>query len=150
MNTAPSLVSSASPFRPQRRSQRRAIRRAIRIECSVVREHDFKLIGSHVVDLSPDGMLVLAEADVLTGEEVVVSFRTPMSPLWFDAVGTIARVVHGRRPGDFGPCLGVKFDQAEEVSRIVLEEKLRKIPPPLPRRAARLDYAAMVASALHH
>ena len=115
-----------------------------------MREHDFKLIASRAVDLSPDGMLVLADARVLTGEEVVVSFRTPRSPHWFDACGTIARVVHGRRPGDFGPCIGIKFEETEEISRIVLGEKLRCLPPPLPRRAARLDYAAMVASALAH
>jgi hypothetical protein len=123
------------------------IRHAVRIDCEVVRERDFKLVGSHAVDLSPDGMLVLADATVLTGEEVIVTFRTPKSSLWFDAIGTVARVVHGRRPGDFGPCLGIRFDQAEEVSRIVLGDKLRHVPPPLPRRAARLDYAAMVTSA---
>jgi hypothetical protein len=145
MNT---VQSSSTPWSPQRRSQRRSIRRAVRVECEVVREHDFKLIASHAVDLSPDGMLVLADARALTGEEVIVSFRTPRSPLWFDACGTIARVVHGRRPGDFGPCLGIRFEDSEEISRIVLGDKLRKLPPPLPRRAARLDYAAMVSSAM--
>jgi hypothetical protein len=131
--------------------QRRAIRRAVRLECEVVREHDFKLVATRAVDLSPEGMLVLSEATVLTGEEVIVTFRTPSknggAELWFDAVGTVTRVVHGRRPGDFGPCLGIHFDDAEEVSKIVLGDKLRKMPPPLPRRAVRLDYAAMIASA---
>ncbi len=143
MNT---VKSSATAWSTQRRSQRRSIRRAVRIECEVVRERDFKLIATHAVDLSPDGMLVLSDATVLTGEDVIVTFRTPKSVHWFDACGTVARVVHGRRPGDFGPCLGIRFDEAEEVSRIVLGEKLRKMPPPLPRRAARMDYAAMVAS----
>jgi len=130
-----------------RRSQRRSIRRAVRLECEVVRERDFKRIASQAVDLSPDGMLVLADAEVLTGEDVIVTFRTPKSPIWFDAIGTIARVVHGRRPGDFGPCLGIQFDVADDVLRTVLGTSIRKMPPPLPRRAIRLDYAAMVASA---
>jgi hypothetical protein len=143
MNTAP---SSSTPWSSLRRSQRRSLRRAVRLDCEVVREHDFKLVGSRTVDLSPDGMLVLADASVLTGEEVIVTFRTPQSPHWFDACGTIARVVHGRRPGDFGPCIGIQFEEAEEVARIVLAQKIRKIPPPLPRRAVRLDYAAMVAA----
>ena len=131
--------------------QRQSIRRAVRLECEVVREHDFKLIGSHAVDLSPEGMLVLADTTVLTGEDVIITFRAPASNFWFDATGTIARVVHGRRPGDFGPCLGIQFDapsEDDQVSRIVLKDKLRPLPPPLPRRAARLDYAAMVRAAM--
>jgi hypothetical protein len=141
MNTSPSSVSV-------RRSQRRSIRRAVRLECEVVRDHDFKRIASRAVDLSPDGMLVLADAQVLTGEEVIVSFRTPKSTVWFDTVGTIARVIHGRRPGDYGPCLGIQFAMTEELSRALLASNLRSLPPPLPRRATRLDYAAMVAAAV--
>jgi len=129
-----------------RRSQRRSIRRSVRLECEVVREHDWKRVASRIVDLSPDGMLVLADARVLTGEEVIVSFRMPKTTVWFDSIATVARVIHGRRPGDFGPCLGIQFDDAEEVSRTVLGWDLRSLPPPLPRRAVRLDYAAMVAS----
>ena len=147
MNIASSSLTPLSSWASQRRSQRRSVRRAVRIECEVVREHDFKRIASHVVDPSPDGMLVLADATVLTGEDVIISFRAPASPLWFDACGTIARVVHGRRPGDFGPCFGIHFDDGDDIMRTVLAHKLRKIPPPLPRRAARLDYAAMVSSA---
>jgi hypothetical protein len=130
-----------------RRSQRRSIRRAVRLECEVVREHDFKRVGSQAVDLSPDGMLVMADLDVLTGEDVIVSFRAPSSDLWFDTVGTVARVVHGRRPGDNGPCLGIQFEVTDQLSRALLSQNLRKVPPPLPRRAVRLDYAAMVATA---
>jgi len=141
MNTAPSSVAL-------RRSQRSSVRHAVRLECEVVRERDFKLIASRAVDLSPDGMLVLSDVSVLTGEDVIVSFRAPHTTEWVDACGTVARVVHGRRPGDFGPCLGIQFDDVEELSRALLEENLQMIPPPLPRREARLDYAAMVTSAL--
>ena len=139
MNTSPYSVTL-------RRSQRRSIRRAVRLECEVVREHDFKRIASRAVDLSPDGILVLADSAVLTGEDVILSFRAPRSSTWFDAVGTVARVVHGRRPGDFGPCLGIRFDIGEDLLRLAGE--LCSLPPPLPRRAVRLDYAAMVAAAI--
>lgn len=145
---ATTMETPSSPL-SVRRSQRRAIRRAVYVECQVVREHDFKLIARHAVDLSPDGMLVLADVPVLTGEDVIVTFRAPISKLWFDTVGTVARIVHGRRPGDPGRCIGIQFDVAEQFSQALLAVSLRKVPPPLPRRAPRLDYAAMVSQTSH-
>jgi PilZ domain len=118
------------------------------MECQVVREHDFKLVAWQAVDLSPDGMLVLADASVLTGEDVIISFRAPVSRVWFDSVGTVARIVHGRRPGDIGPCLGIQFDDIDLLDQAALRANLKSLPPPLPRREARLDYAAMVAQHL--
>jgi hypothetical protein len=141
MEIAPSSVSL-------RRSQRRSIRRAVRLECQVVREHDFKLVARQAVDLSPDGMLVVADCPVLTGEDVIITFRAPISRLWFDSIGTVARVEHGRRPGDRGNCLGIKFDLTEQFYRTLLSVNMRNVPPPLPRRAQRLDYAAMVSQQL--
>ena len=127
--------------------QRRALRSAVRVDCQVVRENDFRLIGSRGVDLSPTGMLVMAQEPVLTGESVLVSFRLPRSAYWFDAMGTVARVVHGRRPGDLGRCLGLAFDALEEDVECFLRGALRRIPPPLPTRERRVDYAATVRRA---
>jgi PilZ domain len=124
--------------------QRRVLRRAVRVDCQVVREHDFRLIGSRGVDLSPAGMLVMAQERVLTGEPVVVSFRLPMSRYWFDAEGTVARVVHGRRPGDLGRCFALEFEGLAAETDAFLQRALRGVPPPLPTRAARL--ARMVQS----
>jgi hypothetical protein len=141
-------MKTSGPSLTLRRSQRRSVRRAVRLECEVVREHDFKRIATRAVDLSPDGMLVLADMDVLTGEDVIVTFKTPKSDLWFDATGTVARIVHGRRPGDFGPCIGVQFDDADLLSKALLSRNLCGVRPPVPRRKARLDYAAMFGAAL--
>jgi hypothetical protein len=127
-----------------RRQQRRAMRRALRIDCQVVRERDFKLIGRTTVDLSPQGMLVVADERALTGEEVIVTFRSPVTHTWFDCEATVARVVHGRRPGDWGPCVGLDFHGVDDLSRILLHTSLRGLPPPLPMRAARVDYAETV------
>jgi hypothetical protein len=127
--------------------QRRALRRAVPVECQVVRERDFRMIATRGVDLSPDGMLVVAQAPVLTGEPVIVSFRLPRSGgwgWWFDAEATIARVVHGRRPGDRGRRLGLAFDGLDEGVRMFMENALRGTPPPVPARAPRIDYAASV------
>ena len=124
--------------------ERRIVRRAMRVECQVVREHDFRLLGSRGVDLSPLGMLVMAQERVLTGEPVVVSFRVPRSSWWFDAEATVARVVHGRRPGDLGRCFGLSFEPLETGVTEFLRRALRGTPPPLPMREPRLDYAASV------
>jgi hypothetical protein len=124
--------------------QRRIVRRSMRVECQVVRERDFRLLGSRAVDLSPMGMLVMAQEKVLTGEPVVVSFRIPLSSRWFDAEATVARVVHGRRPGDLGRCFGLSFDSLEEDATAFLRRALRGVPPHLPRREPRVDYAATV------
>jgi hypothetical protein len=124
--------------------QRQAVRRAIGVECQVVREHDFRLIGRFGIDVSPCGMLVAAHDPVLTGEPVIVSLRVPRTQRWFDAEGTIARVVHGRRPGDPGRGFGVRFDRIEDEAEWLLAQALRDIPPPLPKRERRVDYAASV------
>jgi hypothetical protein len=124
--------------------QRRILRRSLRVDCQVVRERDFKLIGSRGVDLSTMGMLVMAQERVLTGEPVVVSFRLPRSSWWFDAEATVARVVHGRRPGDLGRCFGLCFEAIEPDAEVYLRRALRGVPPPIPMREPRIDYAASI------
>lgn len=125
-------------------NQRTMLRRAISIECQVVRERDFKLLGQKTMDLSPDGMLVHTEMDVLTGEEVIVSFKGPKTGTYFDCAASIARVVHGRRPGDTGRGLGITFEGMDEVTRLLLRANLRGFPPPVPKRPQRIDYARSV------
>jgi hypothetical protein len=124
--------------------QRRTIRRAVPVECQVVRERDFRLVSDRGLDLSPDGMLVVAEGRVLTGEPVVVSFRVPCTGWWFDAEATIARVVHGRRPTDKGRRYGLAFDGLDQSIRMLIDWALRGTPPPIPARARRVDYAASI------
>jgi hypothetical protein len=127
--------------------QRRAMRRAVRVDCQIVRERDFKLLGSRAVDLSAHGMLVVGQQPVLTGEPVLVAFRLPRSQVWFDAEATVARVVHGRRPGDLGRCFGVAFESIERDVETFLTYALRYVPPPLPLREPRIDYAATARAA---
>jgi hypothetical protein len=96
------------------------------------------------MDLSPTGMLVKAHERVLTGEPVQVSFRLPVSRMWVAASATIARVLHGRRPGDTGRCLGIEFDSLDPGVLRRLRSSLHNLPPPLPNREPRIDYAASV------
>jgi hypothetical protein len=119
-------------------SLRRSFRRYVRLPCEVVREHDFRLIGDLALDLSTRGMLVRAKQPVLTGEEVVVAFQGPRSNVWFDAIGTVARVLHGRRPGDGGVCLGIEFhDVAPELEHLLFAQ-LQGRSGPEPMRARRI------------
>jgi len=124
--------------------QRRVVRRSLRVDCQIVRERDFKLIGSRGLDLSPQGMLVMAQERVLTGEPVLVAFRLPRQHYWFDAEAVVARVVHGRRPGDRGRCFGLAFEWLTADAQRHLRGVLRGLPPPLPMREPRIDYADTV------
>lgn len=121
-----------------------AFRRFVRIDCQVVREHDFRLVGDLALDLSTKGMLVRACSRVLTGEELLVAFRPPRSNRWIDAQATVARVVHGRRPGDLGLAFGIEFSGMADEHQGLLFEQLRGMlapdamrpPRPLVPRAA--------------
>ena len=127
--------------------ERRALRRRLRVDCQVVRERDFALVARQGLDLSPHGMLVLADQRVLTGEPLVVAFRLPGSAWWFDAEGAVSRVVHGRRPGDRGRCFAVEFDGLDAGVQYFLHVALQGVPPAVPTRERRIDYAAMARSA---
>jgi hypothetical protein len=54
--------------------------------------------------------------------------------IWFDTMAKVSRVVEGRRDGDGGRAVGVRFITLPAVSRLILRGSLRKVPPPLPKR----------------
>jgi c-di-GMP-binding flagellar brake protein YcgR len=117
-----------------RKQHRRAFRRGVLVSCQVVRERDFRRVAQLGLDLSTDGMLVATRDVILTGEELIVSFRAPMSNKWFDAQATVARVIHGRRPGDRGRCLGLSFHGHDGDWQRQLFAELRGLPPVRSRR----------------
>ncbi len=126
-------------------SERRVTRRSVIVECQVVREKGFQQIGTRAIDVSTDGMLVLTSAPVLTGESVIVSFRLPDSDDWFDLTATVARTLHGRRLGDPGRAVGLRFDPLDSATSRRLRGALQRFPPTFPYRAPRVDYAATAA-----
>lgn len=126
------------------KSHRLAVRRAVRLACQVVSEDAFRLVGRRALDLSPAGMLIESDADVRLGDELLVSFRAPRSGLYIDTSARIVRVIAGRRPGDHGRCVGLRFEHLDPLMRSVLGASLAGLPPPLPQRNARIDYAATV------
>ncbi len=122
------------------RLQRQAFRREVLFPCQVVRERDFRLVSSLAFDLSTDGMLVLTSDRVLTGEPVIVSFRAPRTGDWFDVEATVARVLHGRRPGDRGRGLGLFFQTIGQTDKWRLSDGLRGFPA---ARRARAEPSAL-------
>ncbi len=118
-------------------SLRRTIRKYVRLDCAVIREHDFRVVAELALDLSTFGMLARAKMPVLTGEELIVSFKPPRSNRWFDAEATVTRVIHGRRPGDSGVCLGIEFHNVSVDDQHMLFQQLRGLDRPEPLRAPR-------------
>lgn len=129
-----------------RRNERREVRRAMGLTCQVVRERDFRLVADHALDLSPDGMLVKSDSELAIGEALIVSFKATQLGLWFDSEATVARIVKGRRDGDRGTGIGLSFSTLDRVKRLILRGHLRRVPPPVPRRAQRIDWSATVRS----
>ncbi len=127
-----------------RKNDRREVRRAISLPCQIVRERDFRLVAEPALDVSPDGMLLSTEVELEPGENVFVSFRATELGLWFDSEAKVARVIRGRRPGDKGRAVGIRFETMSRVKRFILRNHLRKVPPPIPRRNQRIDWTATV------
>ncbi len=148
----PSLARAAFGFVPPR-DRRREIRRCICLPCCVVRREDWQLLGDRSVDLSPEGMLVLTDERTNEGSELLVSFQATDCRLWFDTSATVTRIVEGRRRGDKGRALGLRFQSLPAVSRLILRGHLRKFarsaalrdpPPELDAQEERVDYADLV------
>lgn len=132
-----------------RATGRQTIRRAVEVSCCVVREKDGKIVGRRALDLSPQGMLVeLKDIDVDPGDLLHVCFKATQLQKWFYTDARAARVLHGRRPHERGRALGLRFESLDAVSRLILRGALRKIPPTLPQREKRIDYAATVLQIL--
>jgi len=100
--------------------------------CQVVRERDFRLVADRLHDVSLTGLCVTPAEPVMTGDRLIVSFRLPDSDTWVDAEATVARVIHGRRPGEHMRALGLVFDVIDEDAHLALAHQLleRPLAPP--------------------
>ena len=114
------------------RPSHRPARYFAKVPCQVVRERDFRLVADCVVDLSPGGAMVGPADPVLTGERVIVSFPGVKGG-WIDAEAVVARVVHGRRTGEYSRTLGLSFENLDGESRAALAALLAVSVPTAPR-----------------
>lgn len=124
--------------------RRRITRRAWDGRCHTISLRDFRMIGRRVLDVSPYGLMVAADTPVDPGERVLVSFQAPGGTEWFDAEARVARVIEGWREGDPGYCMGLRFTHIPLADRLELHARLQGIPPRLPQRHARMDYAESI------
>ncbi|HEV3193168.1 MAG TPA: PilZ domain-containing protein [Polyangiaceae bacterium] len=106
---------------------RARVRRSVQTPCEVVRARDYSLVGTRAIDLSARGMLLEIDTCVLTGEELLVLFRSPSGD-WYDYDATVSRVLHGRRHGDERRAIGIAFDPIDPWREILLCEALRRAP----------------------
>lgn len=125
-------------------TQRTAKRCKVTLPCQVVTDPGFRLIGSRVLDLSENGMLVASEAAVDVGQEVVVSMRAPRSRRWIDAIAKVCRVVRGRRVYDPERAIALEFTEIEKPYQVNLRDRLSEFPQLAPQRRLRVDYASSV------
>ena len=128
-----------------RSSERSSIRRAVKIPCWAVSLNRGRLLGERLLDLSPEGMFLQCRSEVAAGDDVFVVFKAPRSScLWLRADAEVARVVEGRRDRDPAYGAGLKIVRLKNGSRYELGRRLKGIPPPLPTRHLRVDYAESV------
>ena len=129
--------------------QRRSIRRAVSIPCTLMRAQDLKVVGTRSMDLSPDGILVGVFDEMKVGEDMIMSFSLTPFSIPFHVEGRVARFLRGQRQRDRMPAAAMSFDSLDAVGRLILRGHLRRIPPVLPQRTRRIDYAATVMRILH-
>lgn len=115
------------------------------VSCEIVRDEGFVLLGRSVLDLSETGLRAGFTDEAVAaglvqqlsvGESLWVSFRADHIGMWFDFEAEVARVSAGRRPGDVGPSLGVRFvtrwdagiRSAPALSRLLLRNGISKLP----------------------
>jgi hypothetical protein len=125
---------------------RTALRRRVRLPCQVVEEASFSLLAREALDLSPDGMCVRALLPAAVGTRVLASFRIPGSSLYIDTEAEVTRIIWGRRAADRSSGLGLRFLGLSRVDRAILTSRLNGLPPPVPTRSLRFDYARSVSA----
>lgn len=129
------------------RQDRRSLRRAAKLDCYVVAEKGFRSLRGTTLDVSDEGVRVSTAADVQIGDSVVLALCLPRGRSWVDAHGKVVRIERGVRAGDEGPAVAIEFTAMDPIDQSMLRGSLVSIPPPIPRRDVRIDYAASVIDA---
>lgn len=109
-------------------SQRSSVRRAVEIGCELATRSAVHV--ERVLDLSPRGARVRSRVPARRGEEVLLTFVPPNAPRRVSALGTVQHEAEG--------ILGVRFFSLDRIDEDTLHRHLRGLPPPLPKKLARV------------
>jgi hypothetical protein len=133
------------------RSVRKTLRRAVRSQCTAFSASGYRELGTQVLDLSPEGMLIACNDGVEIGDPIMLFFQAPgRDELWLDAEAEVTRIIQGYRRYDPGYCMGVRFTYLERPERTQLSNRLIGYPPPIPQRRPKVDYAESVRQIMLH
>lgn len=124
------------------RQDRRSTRHAAKVDCYLVARHGFRSVRATTLDLSEEGLRIASDVDVRVGDFVALAFCLPNGRSFIDARGKVVRIERGLRAGDQGPAIAIRFTAMDPIDRGMLRGSLASIPPPIPRRNVRVDYAA--------
>jgi len=114
------------------------MRRAMRVPVELVSADWDEPVTLTSSDLSPRGCFLPSNVLLERGTPVVVSFRIGRDAAEWTLFGEVVRVSAWRRRTDaFAGGFGVRFVGTRAMERLRLRERLRGVPPPLPRRLPR-------------
>ena len=126
---------------PVHLEERRTLRREALLDVLVQSARTGIARRAQALDLSPDGMRLVAQLGASIGDELLLSFRPPR---WSRREPLLARalVVRVSRRDDARD-LGLRFVAMPETLRAELELALRGTPPPLPDAELWIDADAL-------
>ncbi len=126
------------------RSKRSGARHGIALPCEVVSLSDMRSLGDYTIDVSNNGLLLACDKHVRLGTQVLVNMLVPFTDLRLFGKGVVSRVTHGRRENDTAPAIGIELESVDADLHHALEAKLAKIPPRVPMRHLRRNYAGLI------
>lgn len=124
--------------------ERTARRHSLRVDCQVYRDRDLLPLCGEVVDISLSGIQLRAEELPGLGDRVWINFRPPRTDRTLRVEGVVTRVTAGRRRNERGETVGIEFKELTPEAHAGLCVMLRRLPPTVPQRKSRLDYADAV------
>jgi hypothetical protein len=130
-------------------ARRSGARRRVSLACRAVHWGRFDVVGERLLDLSPRGALLACDAEVRSGDELLLAFRMPWLGPYVIVVAEVARVLEGWREGDPGYCAGIRFVDLDASDRIELCERLALLQSTPAARAHPIDYARSVRAIEH-
>ena len=125
-------------------ARRSGSRRQISLRCRALHWARFHLVGERLLDLSTRGAMLACDAEVRSGDELLLTFRMPWLGPHVLVIAEVARVIEGWREGDPGYCAGLRFLDLDAGDRAELRDRLAMLQSTPAARPHPVDYARSV------